>query len=225
MCAPLPIELFANGNRTLANVEGSAFSYSVNAASNKLLSVSGPVAQTNQYDAAGNLLSDGTTTYTYNARGRLASASKGGISVTYQINGLGQRVSKTISGATGSSATAYDDSGKLIGEYDSAGNVIEEALYLDDQPIAVLQTGSTAGAVKVSYVYADHLNTPRVITSSGSANTLLWQWDSDPFGLTQRNDNPAALGVFTYHPRFPGQVYDKETGLHYNCFRDYSPAT
>jgi RHS repeat-associated protein len=30
-------------------------------------------------------------------------------------------------------------------------------------------------------------------------------------------------GAFTYNPRFPGQVYDQETNLHYNWHRDYDP--
>jgi RHS repeat-associated protein len=33
------------------------------------------------------------------------------------------------------------------------------------------------------------------------------------------------LGVFTYNPRLPGQVYDPETGLHQNWNRDYQPST
>jgi RHS repeat-associated protein len=28
---------------------------------------------------------------------------------------------------------------------------------------------------------------------------------------------------FTYNPRFPGQVFDKESGLHFNHHRDYDP--
>jgi len=31
------------------------------------------------------------------------------------------------------------------------------------------------------------------------------------------------LGAFTFNLRFPGQYFDKETNLHYNYFRDYSP--
>ena len=30
---------------------------------------------------------------------------------------------------------------------------------------------------------------------------------------------------FTYNLRFPGQYFDKETGLHYNYFRHYDPKT
>jgi RHS repeat-associated protein len=30
---------------------------------------------------------------------------------------------------------------------------------------------------------------------------------------------------FVYNPRFPGQYFDVETGLNYNAYRDYDPAT
>ena len=50
------------------------------------------------------------------------------------------------------------------------------------------------------------------------------KWDSDAFGTTAANENPSALGAFNYNLRFPGQYYDKETGNHYNYFRDnYNP--
>ena len=49
---------------------------------------------------------------------------------------------------------------------------------------------------------------------------------SDAFGGTAANENPSALGIFNYNPRFPGQYYDKESALHYNYFRDsYNPKT
>jgi RHS repeat-associated protein len=39
------------------------------------------------------------------------------------------------------------------------------------------------------------------------------------------SENPSGLGTFTYNPRFPGQVYDKESNQHYNYYRDYDPQT
>jgi RHS repeat-associated protein len=39
------------------------------------------------------------------------------------------------------------------------------------------------------------------------------------------NNNPGGAGAFTFNLRFPGQYFDQETGLHYNYFRDYDPAT
>lgn len=54
---------------------------------------------------------------------------------------------------------------------------------------------------------------------------MVWRWDSDPFGTTQPNQNPAGLGTFVYNLRFPGQYYQAESGLHYNSLRTYDPQT
>jgi uncharacterized protein RhaS with RHS repeats len=70
------------------------------------------------------------------------------------------------------------------------------------------------------------INTPRVITRS-SDNQMVWCWDNaDPFGLTPPNEDPSGSGSsFTYNPRFLGQLFDKETNLYYNYFRNYDPQT
>jgi uncharacterized protein RhaS with RHS repeats len=74
-------------------------------------------------------------------------------------------------------------------------------------------------------VFTDHLDTPRVITRAAD-NPMVWRWaQADPFGVTQPNENPSGLGNFKYKPRFPGQLFDAETGLHYNYFRHYDPRT
>jgi RHS repeat-associated protein len=53
-------------------------------------------------------------------------------------------------------------------------------------------------------------------------HAIVWRWDStEPFGVTPANDNPSALGVYTFNLRFPGQVYDRETTGLYNHHRDY----
>jgi RHS repeat-associated protein len=78
---------------------------------------------------------------------------------------------------------------------------------------------------KVHYVFTDHINTPRVITRA-TDNQMVWRWDqADPFGVAQPNENPAGLGNFKYNPRFPGQLFDAETGLYYNYYRTYDPKT
>jgi RHS repeat-associated protein len=48
---------------------------------------------------------------------------------------------------------------------------------------------------------------------------------SDPWGQLLPETNPQSLGAFTLNLRLPGQVYDVESNLHYNYFRDYSPET
>jgi len=71
------------------------------------------------------------------------------------------------------------------------------------------------------YVHADHLGTPLQVLDQ--ANQLRWRWDPAPFGETAAEENPSGLGVFELNLRFPGQYFDKETNLHYNMARDYSP--
>lgn len=71
-------------------------------------------------------------------------------------------------------------------------------------------------------MHTDHLNAPRKVAQP-TTGTLAWRWDTDPFGTSAPNQNPAGLGTFPYNLRFPGQYYDAETGLNQNWNRDYDP--
>ncbi|MEQ1637178.1 MAG: RHS repeat-associated core domain-containing protein [Methylococcales bacterium] len=85
-------------------------------------------------------------------------------------------------------------------------------------PVAIL-AGSNVG-----YIYADHLNAPRAIADQ--TGKVVWRWDADAFGSTPANEDSDKDGkLFAYNLRFPGQYFDKSTGLHYNGFRDYEPGT
>ncbi|MCL1620230.1 RHS repeat domain-containing protein [Ralstonia pseudosolanacearum] len=208
----------ANGNRTGQTIGGASYTQTIDPKSNRQTASTGPSATRNSYDAAGNLTSDGTTTYSYSDRGRLASVTKSGTTTSYLYNGLGQRVVKSGSNVpTGATRYVYDEADHLIGEYDQSGNAIQETVYLGDTPIATVKNGTPY------YIYADQIDTPRVITDTN--NLMVWRWDqTDPFGATLPDENPTSLGTFTYNLRFPGQVYDQETGKHYNTNRDYDPA-
>ena len=111
----------------------------------------------------------------------------------------------------------YDEAGQLIGEYDGSGNAIQEHVWFNGMPVAVL-VGSS-----IYYVHTDQLGTPRIITDG---NTAIWRWESGPFGEEAAEEDPDGDQTdFTYNLRFPGQYYDVETGLHYNYHRTYDPAT
>jgi RHS repeat-associated protein len=76
----------------------------------------------------------------------------------------------------------------------------------------------------IGYIHADHLGTPRQVTDD--AQSIIWRWDGTPFGDSAPNDNPDGdAETFVLNLRFPGHYYDAESGLHYNTFRDYDPAT
>jgi RHS repeat-associated protein len=74
-------------------------------------------------------------------------------------------------------------------------------------------------------VHSDHLDTPRRVSRS-SDNTIVWRWNSDPYGTGFVDEDPDGDGQhFVFNLRFPGQYFDVESGLNYNYFRDYDPTT
>ncbi|MGY0194099.1 RHS repeat-associated core domain-containing protein [Leptothrix sp. BB-4] len=233
----------ANGNRTEFLVSATRFVNQVSATSNRLTSVQrvnstgSLVTDVPTYDNAGNTIGNGSAgSGVYSDRGRLSQANipTGTTTTTpvnYWYNGLEQRVRKSGATAvvtTGAVHYAYDEDGHILGEYDTSGIPIYEVVWLGDQPVAVVKqtrTGSGATlnvATRIDYVYADHLNTPRIVVRS-SDHAIVWRWDSfESFGVTPVNENPNALGVYSFNLRFPGQVYDRETTGFYNHHRDYA---
>ena len=219
-----------NGNRISIDYGTGPYAYTTAAASNRLSKVAGPVVKTYLYNAAGSPTSDGTTTFSWDAAGRLIKIASGkgklAISASYLYNGFGQRLIKDNPALVNPPHRfVFDPAGHLIGEYDKANSVRQETVWLGDIPVAVVKPGPTSGQRLVYYVQADHLNTPRVILDN--AHTAVWRWDnSDAFGVGQPNEDPDGDGKkFEYNPRFPGQYFDRETNLHYNYFRDYDPGT
>jgi RHS repeat-associated protein len=147
----------------------------------------------------------------------------------YQYNARGERVSKLLPGVD-HRAFVYDESGRLLGEYDAteAKSPINEIVWLDDLPVAIIRKDAHY------YIEADHLGTPRAIIDVEQTNTPIWRWDltgptpssSAVFGDALPNTDPDGDSEhFEFNLRFPGQYYDAETGLHYNYFRDYEPGT
>jgi RHS repeat-associated protein len=139
---------------------------------------------------------------------------------TYWYNALGQRVRKTGQDTT---YYFYDGEGRVLGEYDRNGSAIQETVYVNNMPVVVLK--QEQGNTVPYYIYADHINTPRVITRAND-NAMVWRWDNaDPFGAAAPDVSLAGPVAFGYNPRFPGQMFDGESGFHYNYFRDYDPKT
>jgi len=115
----------------------------------------------------------------------------------------------------------FDLKGRLIAETDAAGQTLREYIYLNDRPLALVvdsNGGNLCGITGLYYYHVDHLNTPKKLTDANQQ--IVWDADYRPFGEAVETvtavDNPL---------RFPGQYQDKESGLHYNYFRDYDPGT
>jgi RHS repeat-associated protein len=129
----------------------------------------------------------------------------------YVYNGFGQRVKKTVNGVT--TIFLYDFDGNLIAESQADSIITSEYLYMGKSRIARVDAGSG----EVFYFHNDHLGTPEIMTDeSGNA---VWEATNKPFGEA----NVKSTSTLNNNFRLPGQIYDEETGLHYNYFRDYHP--
>jgi len=95
------------------------------------------------------------------------------------------------------------------------GNFTYEYLYKHKSRIALVNVSSG----EMFYFLNDSLGTPQMLTDV--SNTVVWEGVYKPFGEAEVNPNSSVVCNF----RFPGQYYDAETGLHYNYFRYYDPAT
>jgi RHS repeat-associated protein len=140
------------------------------------------------------------------------------VTTGYVYNALGQLIKKGTN-----TLYYYDEAGHVLGTYNGSGALVEEIVWLGDIPIVSLRP-KVGGGINIYNIHTDHLNTPRLIT--GSVNPgVRWRWDAEPFGGGTVNNNPSGVGAFNFDLRFPGQIYVAETGLHYNYYRDYDPAT
>ncbi|MPT51088.1 RHS repeat-associated core domain-containing protein [Delftia sp.] len=82
-------------------------------------------------------------------------------------------------------------------------------------------------------IHTDHLNTPRRQTNQ--QGQVAWQWLISGFGEVrpttgdrgygQTVSGPSYAQAVKFDLRYPGQVFDEETGLSYNLHRYYDAAT
>jgi RHS repeat-associated protein len=215
----------STGDR-LSKTAGSTTNYTYPSTSHRLSAV----GSTNRtYLLAGETLSIGSggssKNFTYDDNHRLSTFKlNNSLKYTNQYNGLGQRVVKIATTSANTRQFVYDESGRLLGEYTTTGALIREYVWLDDTLIGVI--GSHAGTT-YQYIETDHLGTPRVVVSP-SNNAIVWRWDVNPtaFGEHLPNENPDGdANTFSLNLRYSGQYYDSESGVNYNYFRDYEPAT
>jgi RHS repeat-associated protein len=109
-----------------------------------------------------------------------------------------------------------------------SGQVLKHYIWVEDRLLAVVARGTNAvgqsTAPAVYYAHTDHLGTPRKLTD-GNAQ-VVWIAEYEPFGLASVSEDPDGDGTqIEFNLRFPGQYYDKYSGLNYNYFRDYDPTT
>jgi len=168
------------------------------------------------YDANGNtqteVVSAGTTTFTWDFENRLTSVALPGTggTVSFKYDPFGRRIYKSSSSAT--SVYAYDGD-NLVEETGSTGTATARyAMGLNiDEPFAILQGTTT------DYYQADGLGSITSLSNSSGADAETYTYDS--FGnLT------ASTGSLTNRYRYTGREFDAETGLYYYRARYYDPS-
>ena len=94
----------------------------------------------------------------------------------------------------------------------------------------MLFSGDLAGQVaggQLHCIQPDHLVSPRLVVDP-QRDVAIWRWDlrGEAFGSDAPAEDPDQDGVaLRFDLRFPGQRHDSVSGLNYNYFRDYEPAT
>ena len=146
----------------------------------------------------------------------------------------GWRIAKTKTEGGTSQTTYYlNGDSALLAEADEEGTITkaygfnshtqdaEEDLRSTDPLWQVdIHAGSlTSAQTRYHYITTDHLGTPILATDRQGGKS--WRGYSQAFGRTGIEGGSTT----SINLRFAGQYFDRETGLHQNFFRDYSPAT
>jgi RHS repeat-associated protein len=219
-----PIETYAydaTGNRISLTTANGTASYTYPADSHRLLAVDG---EARNHDAAGNTISIGGKEYLYNDANRMSQVKQAGaVLEAYTYNHRGERVMRAPT-AGDAQVTLYDEAGQWLGNYAATGAPLQQAIWLDNYPVALLNTAAT-GVPELAYIQPDHLGTPRMVIDP-VRDVAIWEWSnkSEVFGNQIPSSDPDGDGVaFDLALRFPGQQATDASGMFYNYQRDYDP--
>lgn len=199
----------ANGNRGRVNDAAPLLAPH----SNRLLAT---FQDSLEYDDAGRVVRWGTLEFGYNARGQLARVVRQGVTLAeYRYDWRGRRlVAQT---ARGIEIRHYDDQNRLLAIAQD-GRISTRWVWHAGVPVA--QKKAAGGWL---YLLTDDLGTVREGVDADGVTR--WRWAADGFGAQAAQTDPDGDGVATtVRLRFPGQLYEPESGLFYNMLRDYAPA-
>ena len=164
------------------------------------------------YDDNGNLISDGTWSFSYDTFNRLTKAViKGGPQANYAYDAVGRLFSRHPKSTKETVRYLYAGD-QLIGEYANGDILIRRYVpgpVLDE--VVAIEEG--AGAANRSYVYHDRLGS--TVAVADAAGTATAKYSYGPFGEPGATDGMPL--------RYNGKPLDPDTGLYYSRARWYSP--
>jgi RHS repeat-associated protein len=226
----------ANGNRTQQIAPGGTTNYSYASSTDRIAQATGAAAKHYAHDAFGSRIWAGPTAYAgqpshvYDEGNRLVEVREPvsqAVLGQYTYDAAGRRVRKVAGGVT--TLYFYDAAGHLVGSQNLSTSPATRRTYVfvEDEPMGLVDQ-PPSGPPVFSWIHTDRLGTPLAVTStpaSGSAKTI-WRASYEPFGLATPDEDPDGDSqAFALDLRFPGQVFDAESGDHYNLNRTYEPAT
>jgi RHS repeat-associated protein len=167
------------GNLVEKSITGQPASpIAVDPSSNRLVGVT--------YDVAGNVTTDGTRTYTYDAVGMLDYAYDAGPPVRYIYTAADERIA-TFRNASTYRMTLRDAQGKVVREYEAdafAGPApwrwVQDYVYADGHAVAAEREAVYHGK---RHLHADHLGSIRMVTDATGDH--LTEHKYYPFGAEQ----------------------------------------
>jgi RHS repeat-associated protein len=202
-----------SGDR-LSRVDDEGTATATYSTGGRLLTADG---STYTYDAAGRLSKidgpSGDTTLTYDAIGNLRSVTMpDGTAITYQVDGLGRRVSRSVDG-TLDRRYVWDGELRLAAELNAAGGVIARYVYGEHPtlPLYAIRGGQTLGIV------GDHVGSPRQLIDTATGD-IVGERRYDEFGRVLEDTMGDLLP-----DGFAAGLGDPDTGLVRFGRRDYDP--
>jgi len=216
-----PLQYDGNGNlmhltRKDENGQETAAAYHYGDG-NRLTSVTGGENATFAYDGNGNMIEGpGMSRVSYDHRNLPALIETGALSLSFQYDAAGRRVSKEANNGSGFYYVRGVD-GTVLAVYDEAGTLQHWNLLAAGQPFGRLDAGVTPGRY---YYLRDHLGSTRATVNTTGA--VVHYDDYYPFGLQM----PGRSSTTSMPPqeRYTGHTLDEETGLYYAGARYYLPA-
>jgi RHS repeat-associated protein len=158
------------------------------------------------YDDNGNLISDGSRTYTWNARDQLTAISDAD-TASFEYDGLGRRRTATVNGQT--TSTLYDGWNPI--QRQAGGAVLENRLYGLSLDNILARTQSS---VTESYL-TDALGSALELRDAAQNPTV--QYTYDPYG------NTTSSAASTNTIKYTGREQDA-SDLYYYRHRYYKPS-
>ena len=170
--------------------------------------------KTYAYDQNGNLTSDGSNTYAYDFKNRLAEVrdqATRNLIAQYSYDAANRRGMKTLLAGT----THYLFDGIQVVEERDGSNAITRQFVWGNGIDQLLQE-NTASATH--YAHENAIGSIAALTNT--SGTAVERYQYDPFG----NTTLTLDGTTGNRHRFQGAYFDDETSLYYMRARTYSPA-